>query len=1149
MLMDASKGLSILGSAAVLVAVVAPTVLKIIPVETPKGKDSTVAIVSQAAEAGALERVEAKLWEDPFEAIGAAERERRKEVRELKEIGEHCDVPRLAPSDVTVDTARACQRDGYHISADRLAAEFKSALERDKIRKTQISTRIDCDFVAEQANRTMDRRVHKPKCDLNAPSAAIVQLILIPVHSGRSFDAVESRRQARVALQTAMLSRDWAAQQESLIGSLRWSPDHVPPDDIPFEVFQHASGALAVVLWLDEERFPNTREMRALVADLTGASADASEICDAGAPCSHGYSVSIIGPTGTGGLISMLKQAEDPHDKTRASTLALPRLWAHLFSPVSSVDEADIFDTPNLRWQLKPLDDKVSCMPQPEARIHCEFAKLGLIYTRAVTKDEKVMGVILKEIQRRREAVQPRECTVLLVSEGDSLYARALTARIEQQLQGTGPANGGDCQLLQVPGREAAGAYQFLQSINDPRASGALDERDQTRASRNSGSAYGDKLITGSRDAISEGNQQFDYIRRLTRRIEDDAGADRLDTERVFAVGVFGTDPHDKVSILKLLKPALPHARFFTTDLDAVLYDADHVTWTRNLIVGSATGLEAGGSARGMPPFRRMRQTSYVEAISAALGGDGAVRAEEAPHLYEIGLAGPIRLGVPLGVCSVSGSIGARWASISWTYKVGAILLVALLVAGCVRFGAHRLWRLVVDYVDGDAWNRSTMECRTERAGVAIRATLSGMAILATALWWVVAVMALAESCSGNGEPLVLFQGASLWAPTFVRALAITLGIVALITFLGCSRKTTRSVGNHRGLFERANKLTAAAPSPMIPDYLGFPRKSGTLDRPRLWLAYTRHTCFSGVAAVVVGVVLFLLYLGLLAFVHDPNIPSRGPVMTFLSQLSIWLSGTIAFTLAAASWLQTKAMRSFVHQAIPAEADPCEAPPLAEERTSKGDGPVGDDQLLHAPGHLNQKLEEWGLLPLPTPDGSTATAQGAPGRTALQDARTRRRIDDVLILELIERLARPAQVFVYMPLVMASLLILARWRLFENQTFPPALWISFAALITLSLWNAWRLSTLASRTHARMRREIADDLRAAQRRLGTSEGDDEGARIKAEISLLSALDERLKLLNSGIFAPLLAQPFFKALLIPLGTGSVLEWVAVAKGFG
>ncbi len=1151
---SSSKAVSLIGSAAVIVAMIAPTVLKVTPVETPKGKDSTAVLMATDRPFENPERIEARLWEDPFEALGLAERERRREASDRGGVSIGGKMQKM-----TWTGREDCSHPTLQVSPNCLRSTLAPAFDDKEIQRTQIAMRIDCDFAAEQARRTLDRRIDKAKCRLDAPSVSVVQLILVPVKPGRSFDAVESRRQVRVALQTAMLSQDWSAQREDLIGWLAWNVQEEPQTDIPFELFQHATGARAVVLWLDSDRFPDASTMLPLVKDLVSGSpreegARTPVLCEAAAHCERGVSVSIVGPTGTNGLVRMLSQ------KSTTAGKDVPELWARLYSPASTVDETTVLDVPGLLWRFGPIvdsrmdpsrtkkiapgiansqtdepDNRGLCPPQPETRIHCEFAKRGLLFVRAVSKDEPVLRALLEEIQRRREAVQPRECSVLIISEGDSLYARSLASRIELQLQrgredeGARGRHGNDaCKLLEVPGRDAAGAYQFLRAINDPRATGALEERDEARAASGIASDRTGNLISGSRDASSEGNQQFDYIRRLVARIEKDAGAGRLDTERVFAVGIFGSDPHDKVSILKLLKPALPHARFFTTDLDAVLFDADNVTWTRNLIVGTSMGLEAGGSARGMPPFRRAQQTAYAGAFSAALENRLSLRIDGKPQLYEIGLAGPVWLGQPNDTWTLKGMMRDRWKAVSWPHKLGALLLVALVVSATAWFGGVRLWRLLKSYVDVGAWNRATPECPYERAGVLLRVGLCAVAGIATIAWWVLAIFSTFESYAGEGEPLVLFQGVSLWMPTIVRGIAITLGVSALIAFLGCVRRTTREAGNERGLHAWGNANAHGGRTTVLRDYLGLTPTTFPPEKPGLWLAYTRHTCFTGIAALLIGFAIFLAYLGLLTFVQDPNVPSRGQAMTALSELSIWMAGIIAFTLAAGSWLQTNAMKTLVHSAIPINQGTCET----------GSQPTGDAlveaHLMHPGSRRREAMREWGV-------GGIESESLTPG--------DHHRIDNTLILELLDRLARPAQVFVYIPLVIASLLIVARWRLFENQTFPAALWISTAALIALSLWNAWRLSTLAHGIQEGMRAAIDSDLVAARRELDASGEADERADLQRRIRVLEALDGRLAMLSSGIFAPLLAQPFFKALLIPLGTGSVLEWVAVAKGFG
>ena len=102
----------------------------------------------------------------------------------------------------------------------------------------------------------------------------------------------------------------------------------------------------------------------------------------------------------------------------------------------------------------------------------------------------------------------------------------------------------------------------------------------------------------GRRGAYSErpeGTSQFDYVRRLASRIRADDQKLRQRYGRkengIRAVGVLGSDVYDKLLVLQALQPEIPHAMFFTTDLDARLFHPREQDWARNLIVASSFGL------------------------------------------------------------------------------------------------------------------------------------------------------------------------------------------------------------------------------------------------------------------------------------------------------------------------------------------------------------------------------------------------------------------------------------------------------------------------------------------------------------------------------------------------------------------------------
>ena len=108
-----------------------------------------------------------------------------------------------------------------------------------------------------------------------------------------------------------------------------------------------------------------------------------------------------------------------------------------------------------------------------------------------------------------------------------------------------------------------------------------------------------------------EGQSQFDYARRLGTRITEIQKGLWKKGESIKAIGILGSDVHDKLLLLQALRKKFPGIIFFTTDLDARLLHPAEIKWTRNLVIASGFGLHLHPEIqRGIPPFRDTYQTA-----------------------------------------------------------------------------------------------------------------------------------------------------------------------------------------------------------------------------------------------------------------------------------------------------------------------------------------------------------------------------------------------------------------------------------------------------------------------------------------------------------------------------------------------------------
>jgi hypothetical protein len=164
---------------------------------------------------------------------------------------------------------------------------------------------------------------------------------------------------------------------------------------------------------------------------------------------------------------------------------------------------------------------------------------------------------------------------IALVSDWDTLFGRSLPESMAQCL---GEAPNSDCR--RVEGRWLR-SFKYLRGLDGqlPKVQGLVgrggtgdgdDEHANNNLSKETEATTPFQRDPQRQDR-AEGRSQFDYLRRLgdgMRRL--DAELRQTEQRGIEAVGVIGYDQYDKLLILQELRPRLPDAVFFTTDLDAL---------------------------------------------------------------------------------------------------------------------------------------------------------------------------------------------------------------------------------------------------------------------------------------------------------------------------------------------------------------------------------------------------------------------------------------------------------------------------------------------------------------------------------------------------------------------------------------------------
>ncbi|HZE13149.1 MAG TPA: hypothetical protein VE086_05285 [Chthoniobacterales bacterium] len=378
----------------------------------------------------------------------------------------------------------------------------------------------------------------------------------------------------------------------------------------------------------------------------------------------------------------------------------------------------------------------------------------GLEYLRRITGDDKLVPALVGELCLRIPALNriarseqlPR---IILFTESDTSYSRAITSDVSAAVE--------DHAQVEV--------YTYLRGLD-----GRAEDVPTRVKSEESSKDIAASLLRGK--AISEaslGTSQFDYLRRLSLYLDEEKRKRR--EGEICAVGILGTDIYDKMLVLQAVRPQLPAAIFFTTDLDALYLEQENANFTRNLIVASADGLDpnpsasSAGSRWKLPPMRDSYQNVLVKHIWQILEAGNSEAIPTTPqeaHLFEI-VAGKNIALTPVEPSSFWGKGALAWLPI-WGNVV--IFLLALLNAFVI------LWAISSRTFEASEPGKAPMGTGA-RVVIYIEIAITTGFLLY--LFWIFVSPArfLGE------EPLSL--EASVWPSITIRLLAFVVGIRLLM--------------------------------------------------------------------------------------------------------------------------------------------------------------------------------------------------------------------------------------------------------------------------------------------------------------------------------------------------------------------------------
>ena len=443
-------------------------------------------------------------------------------------------------------------------------------------------------------------------------------------------------------------------------------------------------------------------------------------------------------------------------------------------------------------------------------------ANVRLVYE--IGSDDRLFDTLIEELERRQ--VRLGWDAVILIGEWDSFYGRALPIEFRAAACAkVATFTEAELKQIQVPTTikawcptvpraidlqiQRSADYESL-TLNILRYSylSGLDGEVPGDDSVKAGRGEKPKANETAKDALAgglkerpEGTSQLDYVRALAARIQDEG-------EGAKAIGILGTDPYDALLILKALRPAFPHAIFFTVDLDARHLHASDYKWTRNMVVASPFGLQLdGGLQRDVPPFRSSYQTATYFAVLRAVNHvacraagdqqksaapcqagyhvaltpeDRVYDAAEHPRIFEVGREGAVDLSVVdvEGVRTIhplrmdlehSDNQGQLKQGISpGSATVMALVAIGLFVGTVLTWTNQRIWLRV-----SHSWRLFAVLGLIILVGSAAFLTTGG----------VTALMANHD----EGEPFSWTAGVSIWPGQCLRLLAVILCVVFLV--------------------------------------------------------------------------------------------------------------------------------------------------------------------------------------------------------------------------------------------------------------------------------------------------------------------------------------------------------------------------------
>jgi hypothetical protein len=488
---------------------------------------------------------------------------------------------------------------------------------REQGRVQDVESRLWQDPFAAVAERLAKAELTPEKCK-NDPNGELADHCRSPL--SRHFDAPpivvvasvsgapysedhEFRRRARYAILAGFSQEGLTPENPQRIG-FYWPGAAATfetrlPQAVPFEWFRSNDGkdTRVLLLWFDEDVL-DERPLKQF--DEFFCRSLASGTYRNPTPWSR---ATILGPEQSSTLWSMAKESGEDWTNRHCAEAIRP----HFFVYSATVADANVI----------PADFRSSCN---SSCLSDYFEQKHVNLHRMTATDDALARTIRDELARRGVVNEPskdRSSHVVLVSEWDTFYGQSLPGSIAGCLAATASRENdakkhNGCAEIDRGFRHS---YSYLRGLDGQMPN--VDGLGSAKAAKGSDAKQdannqdkekdGNKFWSSAKpNDRAEGQGQFDYLRRLGDEVQElDAELRATKGNHIEAVGILGSDRFDKLLLLQALRPILPEAVFFTTDLDALYLSPTALPYTHNLLIASSFGLRLRPDLQcGVPPFR-----------------------------------------------------------------------------------------------------------------------------------------------------------------------------------------------------------------------------------------------------------------------------------------------------------------------------------------------------------------------------------------------------------------------------------------------------------------------------------------------------------------------------------------------------------------